>query len=225
MKNSNPGVIHPEVKQFVVNVIYFIRNIINSSAMLFGAVVLMVVDVALGGIVLGQIFIDYEFSLFGKVHSGEFIGWGLSLVFWYVQLLLWDYVFKDGKLDQKDIPAILLAIIIAIIDTFFDSSSVILATTNSVLSDFLSGQEFFGMPLFDILVDLLFVSVMIVTGLNEFFNKLITNDADLDFFGSNHRKQQAQKTKPRSNFGTPVNKPKSSKYATSRKPTNKRKKP
>lgn len=182
-KNGNSGVMDAFVKQQVTNLLYKIRTFINASGMVFGAIILHILDVVLGGLVLSRVLENsIQFDLFGIPISGAIIGWMLSIVFWYVQLLLWDAVLEDGKITLKDIPAIVLSIIIAIIDTFGDSSAILIGTKDSALKEYLQGVTFYQFGnLFDILATSLFWATMLVTGFNEFLNGLLVRNANVMF--------------------------------------------
>ena len=176
MNNSNPI---PE-NDPVINIIYSIRKIINSSGKIVGSVVLSLLDVILGGFVLSKMLEDsIQFDLFGFSISGSVIGWLLSIVFWYVQIMLWEYILEDGKLTKEDIPALSLAVVIAIVDTFGDSSSILIGTMSSSLKTTLVDINFLGFSLFQVLVSTLFIATTIVTGASEFLNRLWVRSATI----------------------------------------------
>jgi hypothetical protein len=184
MKNLSPenGVIDSSFKGPVINLIYVLRNGINAFGLIIGSVALHLVDVLLGGFVLSRVLGDtVQFEIFGIFISGEVLGWMLSIVFWYVQLLLWDFVFQDG-ISWKDAPALILALLVAVIDTFGDSSAILIGTIDSTLRIYLVDVNFHGMGnLFDLLVDTLFWATVIVTGFNEFLNRLLVRNANITF--------------------------------------------
>ena len=181
--NQNNQNLDALMKERVANLIYAIRTGINSIGMIVGAITLSLVDVILGGFVLSNMLRDsMDFELFGFPISGSAIGWMLSFVFWYVQLVLWDYILQDNKITKSDIPALALSIVIAVIDTFGDSSSVLIGTKNSGMRAYLDGLQFLGIGnLFDMIVNSLFVATVIVTGFNEFLNRLLTRNANIIF--------------------------------------------
>ena len=179
---SNVGVVDISIRGAVTNIIYVFRNVINSFGMIVGAISLSLVDVILGGFVLSKLLEDsIQFDIFGFSVSGVAIGWMMSIVFWFIQLLLWDYILEDGKITKQDIPALVLAVVIALIDTFGDSSAILIGTKDSLLKGSLLGIEFWGYPLFNILVNTLFVATTIVTGCNEFLNRLLVRNANVSF--------------------------------------------
>lgn len=190
------GVIDNDARSFVIDFIYIMRNIINSTGLIFGSLALHLIDVILGGLVLSRMLSSYQFELMGTPVNGSALGWLLSLVFWYVQLLLWDKVFQDGHIDRSDVPAILVAVSIALLDTFGDASSVLLATKNSDMRVYLDGEEFWGVSLFELLKQTLFWAVIIVTGGNEFINQLLTRNASKGMF----TKKNVKKIVPANNF-------------------------
>lgn len=192
------GVIDNDARSFVIDFIYIMRNIINSSGLIFGSLALHLIDLILGGLVLSRMLSAYQFEIMGATLSGSGLGWLLSLVFWYVQLLLWDRIFQDGHIDKNDVPAILVAVSIALLDTFGDASSVLLATKNSDMRSFLNGEELWGISLFELLKQTIFWAVIIVTGGNEFINQLLTRNASKGMFS----KKNVKKAIPVNNFAT-----------------------
>lgn len=195
---TNIGVIDRTIRKPVVNFIYKVRNVINAFGMIVGAISLSLVDVILGGFVLSNLLansIEFDFLWFSV--SGVAVGWMLSIVFWFIQLTLWDYILDDGKLTKQDVPALVLAVLIALIDTFGDASAILIGTMNSNLEAPLSGIEFFGYNLFEVLVGTLFIATMIICGMNEFLNRLLVRNATVTF------KLPEKKV---SHQGTPTNK-------------------
>lgn len=179
---NNVGVIDQSIRGPVTNFIYYVRNVINSFGMIVGAISLSLIDVILGGFVLSKLLANsIEFNILWFSVSGVAVGWMLSIVFMFIQLLLWDYVLEDGKITKQDIPALTLAVVIAFIDTFGDSSAILIGTMNSAMEAPLSGIEFFGYNLFEILVNSLFVATIITTGGNEFLSRLLVRNATATF--------------------------------------------
>lgn len=179
----NKIVLSPEeVRQRVINLIFVIRTVINSTGMIVGAITLSLIDVILGGFVLSSFLRNsMDFSLFGISISGAVLGWLLSFVFWYIQLLLWEYILQDSKITKEDAPALTLAVVIALIDTFGDSTSVLIGTKNSFMREYLADMNFFGYSLFNMIVNSLFIATTLVTGLNEYLNRLLVRNANVSF--------------------------------------------
>lgn len=192
--NSNGVVVFSAFRDLVGVITRNVIGTVNTTGLIAGVIVINLLDVVLGGIVLSNFFSNFQaelFSLGGSTAriSGSVIGWMLSITFWYIQLLIWDLVLRDGKIDLKsDLVPIVAGCVVAILDTLIDTSIVIPISSQST---FLRGIFYQGYDLHEAVTNIAVILVFIVTGLNELLNKMFLSSL-MPRYGGYKPPQQTQ---------------------------------
>jgi len=200
MTSNNQSITHDMALRGVLGVANKIRTFIIGVMILLGIVALNLVDVTLGGFMYSKAFSEFEgFKFLFFTITGTTVGWSLSISLWFVQYQIWTRVWKDGIVNLKEIPFVIVAIALAFIDTFGDSSPVLIYLPRSGIIQESMAVLMQGTPLGKLLVDSIFVAVLLLTGFSELINTFAFAGSDPILFKG--AKQKSSKNQPQQGSG------------------------
>ena len=178
---------------------------INAIGLMVGIIAINLSDVIFGGIMLSMILHDIDI-LFGIPMDGWFAGFVISFSFWFIQLVLWDRIFSNSIIDWMDInvllknvPALVLAIIVAVIDTNIDSAPLFIWTLNVTALNTLHSQTVFNKPVDEIVMVSLVVGFYIVNMFSEVFNVWYLSNTTMKYPRNNTKLNKTSRAHSRRN--------------------------
>lgn len=158
-------------RKFTHDASKFTISWINALGAFLGLVASNIWDFIAGGFVIAGIF-GAPIDLGGFQVNHLVVGAIISLALWAIQLLLWKYILTGG-IEWKDVPAILLAVGLAIADTNGDTAALFIWTANgSPILDSLATVSFGAWNVAEIVTHSLVIALYILGGFGELFNAL-----------------------------------------------------
>lgn len=143
----------------------FITSTVSFIVTIAGPGALLIADVALGAVVLGELFKTPVNALWFTL-SPSTLGGGISLATSAVQLVVWRFFFSSKSISAKGL-ALIAAICIAILDTTLDTSLTNVLINNGppkLVPETSSGIYWIAWAL-----------IMLITGFNEALVNLISS--------------------------------------------------
>jgi len=185
-----------------------VTQMLNAMGLLVGIICLNLSDVLFGGLMMGMLLKNTDI-IFGSPWDGWIFGFIISFSFWFIQILLWTRIFSNSIDDYKGVklfstlPALLLAVIVAIVDTNIDTAplyvwivdSDVLATLQSI--NITSNMFTRNMALDAIVVNSFVIGFYVVNMFSEVFNIWYLSTA---FTKRSRRPQQQNYARPQQNY-------------------------
>lgn len=180
----------PEIKQGAAEAAKQIISYINAGGMIIGIIAANLADVIFGGIMLGMLFRDIDIII-GPPVDGWVLGFIVSFAFWFVQNLMWQRIFEDGEITTADVMPLILALVVALVDTNIDVAPAFLWIETSTIASSLRTIELFGsITLYDLTLSSAMVGLYLVNGCSELFNAWY-------FSKINTKRTQPKRVKPK----------------------------
>ena len=148
---------------------------LNAFGLVAGQIALNLWDFVGGGLTVAGVF-SQTIEVAGLKVPAFVIGVMISLMLWFIQLLLWMVILEDGRVSGKDIPFVVLALVVAVVDTNLDTSAVYLwLTSGSVVMTRLLEVRMMGTSVAAIVEFSLVIAVYIAGFFGELFNAVYFN--------------------------------------------------
>ena len=139
---------------FIIN---FLMAVVSFFVTITGTGALLIADVAMGAMVLGQLFTT-SVTAFGWTFTPETLGGMISLATSAVQMVIWKAFFDTKSYALKWV-VLIPAVIIAVVDTLLDTS-----LTNVLVN---GGDPIFLPQQKDTTFWLAWAVILLITGFNE----------------------------------------------------------
>ena len=176
---------------------------INAVGLLVGIICINLSDVLFGGLMMGMLLRNIDI-VFGSPWDGWLSGFMISFSFWFIQLLLWSRIFSNSADDYRGtklfstLPALVLAVIVAIVDTNIDTAPLYVWILNSDMHITLQSITVAGnLSLDTVVINSLVVGFYIVNMFSEVFNIWYLSTA---FTKRSRRPQQQNYARPQQNY-------------------------
>lgn len=170
-------------------IIKYAISYINAGGMIIGIIAANLADVVFGGIMLSIILKDVD-AVFGPPVDGWFFGMLISFALWFIQMLLWKIILNDKEITTADIAPIILAVVVAFVDTNMDTSPVLMWVEGSTIKDVLSGIAILKTSLYEIVKWSIVIGIYITNGCTELFNSWYLRNITTQRFATNSTKSQ-----------------------------------
>lgn len=144
---------------------------LNAFGTFAGLISANIWDFVAGGVIIAGVF-GAPILIGGMAISELVFGALISLGLWWIQLLLWKHVLSGG-ITVKDIPAIILGVVIAIADTNLDTAAAFLwiAKGGPIIRSLLN-YTVFDINVGKLVIESLTVALYVLGGFTELFNAL-----------------------------------------------------